>query len=105
MRKTPCGRRYENGSDIMLIRIEFPALPQGRDLNTMKAELDGVLEDDGWLLGSGLTGPGGRVELELEDEKMNPKYGILAVKNYLQKAGFSKETTMEIAGAVVGIFE
>ena len=89
----------------MLLRIEFPALPQGRDLPRMKAELDAVLEDDGWLLGSGLTGTQGYVELELEDEKLNPKYGILAVKNYLQKAGFAKETTMEIAGAVIGIFE
>lgn len=89
----------------MIIRIDFPALPGGRDLDTMRQELDAVLEDDGWLLGSGLAGESGFVELELEDEKMNPKYGILALKNYLQKAGFAPETTMEIAGAVVGIFE
>ena len=69
------------------------------------AELDAVLEDDGWLLGSGQEGERGFVELELEDEKMNPKYGIMAVKNYLQKAGFDGETTMELNGAVVGIFE
>lgn len=89
----------------MLMRIEFPALPEDRDLTKMKEELDAVLEDDGWLLGSGQTGESGYVELELEDEKMNPKYGIVAVKNYLQKAGFSKETTMEFGGAVIGIFE
>ncbi len=89
----------------MLMRIEFPALPEGRDLTKMKEELDSVLEDDGWLLGSGQTGEGGYVELELEDEKMNPKYGIVAVKNYLQKAGFARETTMEFGGAVIGIFE
>ena len=89
----------------MIIRVEFPALPAGRDLNIMRQELDAVLEDDGWLLGSGQTGAGGYVELELEDEKLNPKYGIMAVKNYLQKAGFAPETTMEIAGAVIGIFE
>jgi len=89
----------------MLIRIDFPALPEGRDLTKMREELDAVLEDDGWLLFSGMTGEGGYVELELEDEKMNPKYGILALKNYLQKAGFAKETTMEIGGAAIGIFE
>jgi len=89
----------------MLIRIDFPALPQGKTLDDMKTGLDAVLEDDGWLLSSGMTGAGGFVELELEDEKMNPKYGILAVKNYLQKAGFARETTMELNGAVVGIFE
>ncbi len=85
----------------MIIRINFPALPQGRDLDTVKRELDGVLENDGWLLGSG----DGFIELELEDEKMNPKYGILALKNYFQKAGFARETTMEIVSAVVGIYE
>ena len=90
----------------MIIRVEFPALPAGRDLNKMREELDAVLEDDGWLIGSGLVDTGaGYVELELEDEKLNPKYGIMAVKNYLQKAGFAPETTMEIAGAVIGIFE
>jgi len=89
----------------MIIRVEFPALPAGRDLNKMRQELDAVLEDDGWLLGSGQTGAGGYVELELEDEKLNPKYGIMAVKAYLQRAGFDAETTMELNGAVVGIFE
>ena len=85
----------------MLIRINFPALPEGRDLAQVRQELDGVLENDGWLLASG----DGFIELELEDEKMNPKYGILALKNYFQKAGFCKETTMEIASATVGIYE
>ena len=89
----------------MELRIDFPKLPQGKSLDAMKAELDAVLEDDGWLLGSGQDGEKGYVELELEDEKMNPKYGIMAVKNYLQKAGFDGETTMELNGAVVGIFE
>ena len=89
----------------MVIRIEFPSLPQGRTLEDMRRELDDVLEDDGWLLGSGQTGDHGYVELELEDEKMNPKYGIIAVKSYLQRAGFAQETTMEIAGAVIGVYE
>ena len=85
----------------MLFRINFPALPEGRDLDQVRQELDGVLENDGWLIASG----DGFIELELEDEKMNPKYGILALKNYFQKAGFCKETTMEIASATVGIYE
>ncbi len=85
----------------MVIKIHFPSLPQGRTLDIVKAELGGVLEDDGWLLGSGEN----YIELELEDEKLNPKYGILALKNYFQKAGFSRETTMEIASANVGIYE
>lgn len=89
----------------MTIRIDFPRLPAGKSLENMKTELDAVLEDDGWLLGSGQTGESGWVELELEDEKMNPKYGIIAVKAYLQRAEFARETTMEIAGAVIGVYE
>ena len=89
----------------MVIKIDFPSLPEGKDLIGMREELDAVLEEDGWLIGSGEQDGAGWVELELEDEKQNPKYGILALKNYLQKAGFAPETTMEIAGAVVGIFE
>lgn len=89
----------------MIIKIQFPSIPQGRTLDTVKAELGDVLEDDGWLLGSGAQGEGGYIELDLEDEKINPKYGILALKNYFQKAGFPKETAMEIASATVGIYE
>ena len=90
----------------MIIRIEFPALPAGRDLNKMRQELDAVLEDDGWLIGSGLVDTGaGYVELELDEDKVNPKYGIVAVKNYLQKAGFAPETTLELNGAVVPIYQ
>ena len=89
----------------MELRIDFPALPQGKDLAQMKAELDGVLADDGWLLGSGQSGTSGYVELELEDEKMNPKYGIMAVKNYLQKAGFDPRTTMDLQGVKTPIFD
>lgn len=89
----------------MELRIDFPKMPAGKGLDTMRAELDSVLGDDGWLLGSGQDGEHGYVELELEDEKMNPKYGIMAVKAYLQRAGFDAETTMELNGAVVGIFE
>jgi len=89
----------------MELRINFPSLPEGKTLMDLRADLDAVLENDGWLLASQAEGSGGFVELELEDEKMNPKYGILAVKNYLQKAGFRRETTIELAGTPVGIFE
>ena len=40
-----------------------------------------------------------------EDDNKNPKYGILTVKYYLQKAGFPKETTIELGGVEVGIYE
>jgi len=89
----------------MELRINFPSLPEGKTLMDLRGDLDAILEDDGWLLASQEAGGAGFVELELEDEKQNPKYGILAVKHYLQKAGFCRETTIELAGTPVGIFE
>ena len=42
---------------------------------------------------------------DVEDERANPKYGILTVKGYLQKAKFAPDTTIELAGVPVGIYE
>ena len=85
----------------MELRIDFPSLPAALTLDQVKMDLATLLEEDGWLLASG----GNFIELELEDEKNNPKYGILTVKNYLQKAGFCPQTTIELSGVAVGIFE
>lgn len=85
----------------MELRIHFQSLPTDMTLKSLKAGLDDILEDDGWLTGSGAD----YVELELEDERMNPKYGIMAVKSYLQRARFAPDTTIELAGVPVGIYE
>ena len=85
----------------MEMLIHFNALPQGLTLDAVKSDLAVLLEDDGWLTGSGEH----HIELELEDEKANPKYGILTVKGYLQKARFAPDTTIELAGTPVGIYE
>ena len=85
----------------MELLIHFNALPEGLTLDAVKADLALLLEDDGWLTGSGEH----HIELELEDEKVNPKYGILTVKGYLQKAKFAPDTTIELAGGAGGIYE
>lgn len=85
----------------MELTIHFNALPDNLTLEAVKADLANLLEDDGWLTSSGPS----HVEVELEDEKVNPKYGILTVKNYLQKAKFAPDTTIELAGTPVGIYE
>ena len=89
----------------MELIIHFKSLPGDMDLARLRAELDGVLEDDGWLTGSGGDAQGGYVELELEDERRNPKYGILAVKDYLRRSAFPADTEIELAGVSVGIYE
>ncbi len=85
----------------MELIIHFTAIPEKLSLDAVKADLAELLEDDGWLTGSGEN----YIELELEDEKVNPKYGILTVKNYLQKAQFAPDTAIELAGTPVGIYE
>ena len=85
----------------MELIIHFNTLPEHLTLDMVRADLANLLEDDGWLTGSGEK----HLELELEDEKVNPKYGILTVKNYLQKAQFAPDTSIELAGTPVGIYE
>lgn len=85
----------------MELLVHFKDLPADKTLDDVHGELVAVLEDDGWFTGIGED----YMDIELEDEKVNPKYGILTVKNYLQKAGFSSDTTIELAGVAVGIYE
>lgn len=85
----------------MELIIRFTTLPERLTLDMVKSDLAELLEDDGWLTGSGVD----YIEMELEDEKVNPKYGILTVKNYLQKAQFAPDTAIELAGTPVGIYE
>ena len=85
----------------MELYIHYQQLPQGKELADVVGELNEVLEDNGSVCG----GRQGRIDLDLEDEKVNPKYGILTVKGYLQKARFAPDTTIELAGTPVGIYE
>lgn len=87
----------------MELLIHFPALPAGATLDQVREDLANLLEDDGYLLGSGSD----YIDIDLlgEEDNKNPKYGILTVKYYLQKAGFPKETTLELGGVEVGVYE
>lgn len=85
----------------MELYIHYQQLPQDKELADVVGELNGVLEDNGSVCG----GRQGRIDLDLEDERVNPKYAQIAVKAYLQRAGFSKETAIEIGGMEIGIYE
>ena len=43
--------------------------------------------------------------LELEDEKVNPKFAQMAVKAYLQRAQFHRDTRVELGGMEIGVYE
>ena len=85
----------------MELYIHYQQLPQGKELADVVGELNEELEDNGSVCG----GRQGRIDLDLEDERVNPKYAQIAVKAYLQRAGFSRETAIEIGGMEIGIYE
>ena len=85
----------------MELYIHYKDLPNGLTLEDVVGELNEVLDDTGVVCG----GEESRLDLDLEDEKVNPKYAQMAVKAYLQRAGFSKETAVEIGGMEIGIYE
>lgn len=81
--------------------IHYNALPEGKALADVLGELDEVLDGVGAVCG----GEAGRIDLDLEDERANPKHAQVAVKAYLQRAEFPRDTTVEIGGMEIGVYE
>ena len=89
----------------MDLYIHYQSLPQGKTLADIVGELSEVLEDHGAVCGGLGDETGGRLDLDLEEEKVNPKYAQIAVKAYLQRASFARDTLVEIGGMEIGIYE
>ena len=85
----------------MEIYIHYHELPQDKELADIVGELNDVLEEGGRVCG----GEQGRIDLELEDEKVSPTFAQIAVKAYLQRAAFAPTTKIEIGGMEIGIYE
>ena len=85
----------------MEIYIHYHELPQDKELADIVGELNDVLEEGGRVCG----GEQGRIDLDLEDEKVYPKFAQIAVKAYLQRAAFAPTTKVEIGGMEIGIYE
>ena len=85
--------------------IHYSSLPDGKELADIVGEINEVLEDHGAVCGGEGDSNGGRLDLDLEDEKINPKYAQMAVKAYLQRAGFARDTKVEIGCMEIGIYE
>ena len=85
--------------------IHYNALPDGLSLEDVVDGLNEVMEDGGVVCG-GLTGnSGGRIDMELEEEKMNPKLAQSSVKAYVQRMCFPRDTTIELGGMVINAYE
>ena len=54
----------------MDLYIHYTELPQGKELADIVGELNEVLDEHGAVCG----GAAGRIDLDLEDERINPKY-------------------------------
>ena len=85
--------------------IHYSSLPDGKELADIVGEINEVLEDHGAVCGGEGDSNGGRLDLDLEDETINPKYAQMAVKAYLQREGFARDTAIEIGGMEIGIYE
>ena len=84
----------------MDVFIHYNALPEDKTLEDVVGDLNELLDDHGSICG----GEDNRLDLDLDDENINPKYAQLAVKNYLQQAGFPMDTTLEIGGMEIGVY-
>ena len=85
----------------MEMYIHYNSLPEGKTLTDVVGELNEVLDDVGAVCG----GEAGRIDLDLEDERANPKHAQVAVKAYLQRAEFPRDTAVEIGGMEIGVYE
>lgn len=88
----------------MEMLIRYTGLPQGLEPEEFKLAVANLMEEDGWLTGSGADEAGHYLELELEDERVNPKHCIVAVRNYLCQSGFPRDTMLELAGVATEIY-
>lgn len=90
---------------MMELFIHYTTLPGEKTVEDVVEELNEVLEDHGTVCGGSDYEVGGRIDLELEDETMNPKYAQMAVKAYLQRAEFPRDTKVEFGCMEIGIYE
>ena len=89
----------------MELFIHYTTLPEGKLLEDIVEELNAVLDDDGVVCGGADYEKGGRIDLELEDETKNPKYAQMAIKSYLQRANFPRDTKVEFGCMEIGVYE
>ena len=85
--------------------IHYRTLPQGKTPADLVGELTEVLDEHGVVCGGEDRDGVHRLDLDLEDERVNPKYAQMAVKAYLQREQFASDTRIEIGGMEIGIYE
>ena len=85
--------------------IHYSKLPEGKTLTDVVGELNEVMDDHGRVCGGEDGQPYSRLDLDLDDETINPKYAQMAVKAYLQNEKFAEDTKVEFGCMEIGIYE
>ena len=90
---------------MMELYVHYTALPEGMALEDVVEGLNEVMDDGGVVCG-GVSHEqgGGRIDMELEDEKMNPKLAQGAVKSYVQRVNFPRDTVIELGGMKINAY-
>lgn len=84
--------------------VHYTALPEGMTLEDVVEGLNESMDEGGVVCGARNWAEGGRIDIELEEERMNPKIAQVAVKAYLQRVGVPKDTVMELGGMNVNVY-
>ena len=88
----------------MELYVHYTALPEGMTLADVVEGLNEVMDEGGVVCGGLEQEQSGRIDMELEDEKMNPKVAQGAVKTYVQRVGFPKDTVIELGGMKINAY-
>lgn len=89
---------------MMELYVHYTALPEGMALEDVVEGLNEVMDDGGVVCGGLTNGQSGRIDMELEDEKMNPKLAQGAVKSYVQRMNFPRDTVIELGGMKINAY-
>lgn len=85
--------------------IHYKDLPAGMTLDEVVEGLNSAMEDGGSVNGGVSAEQGGRIDMELEEEKLNPKLAQCAVKSYIMRVGFPRDTVIELGGMYINAYD
>ena len=85
--------------------VHYTALPADLAIEDVVEQLNQALDDGGVVNGGYVLEHGGRIDMDLEEEKINPKLAQNAVKTYLKRARFPEDTRIELGGMLIGLYE
>jgi len=84
--------------------IHYTALPAGMELGEVVEGLNQAMDDGGVVNDVVVTGQGGRIDMDLEEEVHNPKLAQGAVKSFVMRVGFPQDTIIELGGMKINAY-